>query len=173
MNYILYRMLPWTYGIIWSLSKCLELHQKSFIWTKEMISKNGLYEIFTYKMQSLWKQIIVKFGNNTATLCLKPFLTHVAGWPGPEWRQMLFLFRHFVAVWENQAGSNCCVERKSSQQNRENQENGKFTICFMCASAMQKLLQLSINLLLKILKVILVKDQDSANFSSILKMTNL
>ena len=126
-----------------------------------------------FQMQSLWKQIIVKFGNNTATLCLKPFLTHVAGWPGPGWRQMLFLFRHFVATWENQAGSNCCVERKSSQQNRENQENGKFTICFMYASAMQKLLQLSINLLLKILKVILVKDQDSANFSSILKMTNL
>ena len=168
MNYILYRMLPWTYGIIWSLSKCLELRQKSFIWTKKMISKNGLYEVFTYKMQSLWKQIIVKFGNNTATVCLKPFLTHVAaaGWPSLK-RQMLFLFRHFVAAWENQAGSNCCVLK---EEKIKKMANSQYALQLFYV---QKLPSLSINLLLKILKVILVKDQDSAYFSSILKMTNL
>ena len=121
-----------------------------------------------FQMQSLWKQIIVKFGNNTATLCLKPFLTHVAGWPGPGWRQMLFLFRHFVAVWENQAGSNCCVLK---EEKIKKMANSQYALQLYCA--VQKLPSLSINLLLKILKVILVKDQDSANFSSILKMTNL
>ena len=124
---------------------------------------------FTYKMQSLWKQIIVKFGNNTATVCLKPFLTHVAaaGWPSLK-RQMLFLFRHFVAAWENQAGSNCCVLK---EEKIKKMANSQYALQLYCA--VQKLPSLSINLLLKILKVILVKDQDSANFSSILKMTNL